>query len=485
MRNVRSIVELHVDREPSIGHIKSDLMSELGVSLLQPVAYQHERNIERQVRTLRNRVRCLLTDCPVPITRILLKKIWEYIVKMSNFIRNKRSSEYLPIQLYHGKEEYFTPPRFGQFIVCKSTHKNDKLSSPREIGMIVGFEEDTKAVEVLFPGAKETVFRDSYREISDELGKDIYHQQTRYNVAEEILVNDDIVELNDLDWINELYKTGAESMIPRESLGEEESQYRVNNDDNNSIILDTVNDPLNLELAEPEDYGGTFGAIYSLVDEATIKGDYGKRATCLLELEKVWKKYKCIEPVPYNEIQDVKKIIKSRLLLKEKTNAENKFVTNKARLVARGDTRVDKPDSIQEIFSPTVSLPTWMILLNITLLREYEYATADFESAYLNSEFQGELFMKLDKNTSELMIELDREAEKFKWEDGCIYVKILKGLYGLQESAKLWYITLERTLKSMNFKKSRYDHACFYRREGKDATIILTYVDDSIHDWTS
>lgn len=89
----------------------------------------------------------------------------------------------------------------------------------------------------------------------------------------------------------------------------------------------------------------------------------------------------------------------------------------------------------------SVSFSTLLLTLNLILALKLEYATADFISAYLNSEFKGNLFIKLNPHVTEVMIEIDQEAKKFVQPDKTMFVKIKEGLYGngLEESAKLWY----------------------------------------------
>lgn len=111
-------------------------------------------------------------------------------------------------------------------------------------------------------------------------------------------------------------------------------------------------------------------------------------------------------------------------------------------------------------------------------MRSYAYAVGDVESAYLNSEYEDGIYMKLEPRVAELMIEMDESVRQYLEEDGSMYVKIVKALYGLQESAKLWYETLGKTLLNMGFTRSNYDHACFYKMVGNDLVVILIYVDD-------
>jgi hypothetical protein len=64
--------------------------------------------------------------------------------------------------------------------------------------------------------------------------------------------------------------------------------------------------------------------------------------------------------------------------------------------------------------------------------------------------------------------------------DGSMHVQIVKALYGLQESAKLWYNTLGLALVNMGFKRSNHDHALYFKESTKGFVFILVYVDDML-----
>jgi len=212
--------------------------------------------------------------------------------------------------------------------------------------------------------------------------------------------------------------------------------------------------------------------ICGLTEQAQVQGEAGQRAAIQIELERVWKKYGAIVPVKKDDV-NAKELIKGKLFVTEKRDAEHKFTRNKARFVARGDLRSDSPGNV---FSPTVSFPTVMSVLNIILYKKYDFMSIDVESAYLNSSFSGGVFMKLDKAITSIMCDMDESVREFINEDGTVYVKIVKALYGLQESAKLWYETLSARLVKMGFTRSNYDHALYWKRTSVGSRLRRRYV---------
>jgi hypothetical protein len=105
--------------------------------------------------------------------------------------------------------------------------------------------------------------------------------------------------------------------------------------------------------------------------------------------------------------------------------------------------------------------------------------TGDFECAFLNADFKdGEIHMRLEPNMAELAVEIDPAYAELLEEDGSLYVIIEKALYGLQESSRLWYQLLSKSLMDDGFRKSNYDHSCFFKKVGDEVVIVLVYVDD-------
>lgn len=57
-------------------------------------------------------------------------------------------------------------------------------------------------------------------------------------------------------------------------------------------------------------------------------------------------------------------------------------------------------------------------------------------------------------------------------------LKLLKSLYGLKQSGRVWYETLTKHLIKLGFTNLRMSPCVFVRRSGNDIAIITIYVDD-------
>jgi hypothetical protein len=87
--------------------------------------------------------------------------------------------------------------------------------------------------------------------------------------------------------------------------------------------------------------------------------------------------------------------------------------------------------------------------------------------------------MIIDETLTEMAKEHMPEVAEFVREDGKLVVKVDKAMYGLIQSAKLWYKELTRFLQENSFKKFPSDQCVLVKHvEGKEAIIVILYDDD-------
>jgi Reverse transcriptase (RNA-dependent DNA polymerase). len=89
-----------------------------------------------------------------------------------------------------------------------------------------------------------------------------------------------------------------------------------------------------------------------------------------------------------------------------------------------------------------------------------------------------EIFMGISKEITDILIEALPELVEYRTEDGKIIVRILKALYGLVQSAALWYKTLTTFLKSLGFVPNDIDPCVMNKTTNSGVMTIILYVDD-------
>jgi hypothetical protein len=64
--------------------------------------------------------------------------------------------------------------------------------------------------------------------------------------------------------------------------------------------------------------------------------------------------------------------------------------------------------------------------------------------------------------------------------EGKVIVRLLKGLYGLKQSGRLWYYLLHKALLNLGFSRSDADNSIYSAVKNEEIIVIMVYVDDII-----
>ena len=136
----------------------------------------------------------------------------------------------------------------------------------------------------------------------------------------------------------------------------------------------------------------------------------------------------------------------------------------RARLVARGfqeeeEVRTD---------SPTIGKSVTSLCLAVAASQGWTLKSTDIKSAFLQSD-------SLDRD---VFLAPPKEVEK----PGKVW-KLRKGLYGLNDTARQFHLSLAAELARLGCKQSKLDHTLYYKSVGDETLqgIILTHVDDFLH----
>jgi hypothetical protein len=138
-----------------------------------------------------------------------------------------------------------------------------------------------------------------------------------------------------------------------------------------------------------------------------------------------------------------------------------------------------------EASSPTLSLEALMAILLINAYEERDTAIFDVPGAYLHAKIPDDKFaiLKIEGEFVDIMCEVNPEyKDDVRCENGkkFLYVQILAALYGMIESALLWYTLYTEVLHKEGFEINPYDRCVANKLiNGKQCTIGW-YVDDNI-----
>lgn len=151
-------------------------------------------------------------------------------------------------------------------------------------------------------------------------------------------------------------------------------------------------------------------------------------------------------------------VVDPKWVLRVKKNAAGEINKYKVRLVARGFMQVYGVD-YYETFAPVAKLSSFRLILAIATRNDWPAETFDFNSAYLNS--------KLDEDVYLEQLPDHEFADK-------------KALYGLKQGGRKWYETLCAALADLGFLHAEADYGVFFKRSGSDLTVLAIHVDDCL-----
>ena len=179
-------------------------------------------------------------------------------------------------------------------------------------------------------------------------------------------------------------------------------------------------------------------------------------------------------------------VVKSKR--EKKLDASIKKVKIRGRWVGGGHQQ-KREESLAERVAPTARGTTHNILMAIAAFEGRQLLVGDIPSAYLQADHvpaNGKaVHIIADRYTTKLIVEAMPEYTEFVRPNGTMILKVEKAMFGLVESAWLWYKELERHLVGIGYTVSTSDRGLFFKKVYKNGRMIASniasvHVDDII-----
>ena len=183
------------------------------------------------------------------------------------------------------------------------------------------------------------------------------------------------------------------------------------------------------------------------------------------ELQSI-KDLKCYELVERTKVPKNKRIIRSRIVLRNKLGANGVVIRQKARIVAKGFEQKFGFDYF-ETFASVVKFSTLRSLLAKAAAEDLEIIQIDVDTAFLLAKLLEEIYMEIPEFFE--LVEPGVDPKTY-----CL--RLLKSLYGLKQAPRVWFMEVKGHFEKMGFKSSDADPNLFI----KDNTSILLFVDDML-----
>jgi transposase InsO family protein len=153
-------------------------------------------------------------------------------------------------------------------------------------------------------------------------------------------------------------------------------------------------------------------------------------------------------------------VITNKWVLNHKRNQQGEIVRLKARLVARGFSQIYGVDYM-DTFAPVAKLASIRILFAIAAIYDLEVDQMDVVTAFLAAPLQEEIYMEQPEG-----FEIGKD----------MVCRLLRSLYGLKQSARVWNQRIREFLKSIGFQQTYSDPCVFVNPQ--TGIILAIWVDD-------
>jgi hypothetical protein len=161
------------------------------------------------------------------------------------------------------------------------------------------------------------------------------------------------------------------------------------------------------------------------------------------------------------------KLVQTKWVYRVKRDENGKVSKFKVRLVMKGFTQQEGVH-FHATFAPVARLASFRTLMALAAQHGLALTQLDFTCAYLHSILKEEIYANPPPGI---------ECPKgFAW-------LLHKAVYGLRQSGREWYRTLDKSLRDLGFKRLHSDPCMYVKRNPKDDSqmiILLVYVDDVI-----
>ena len=479
---------------------------------------------ERGMRTRAERARALLLASSLP------RFLWEEAMNHTTWLQNRTPTCALdgktPYEMKNKKKPHLAGiQEFGVAAYVKDL-KAGKLDARAKAGRFVGYDSESKGCRIYWPGKRSVTVERNV----------VFNQNDVRDTNEFIFSSGDVLSEGEKDKIiqnpeNEVKDADKQSndlKSPIHPQSDDQKGYTAQEQLNsNTVPFPTVSEPKNEPVTEivgdddaPPEYGrgkrprkpqGAYRELdgrralaasvaifqdleaendtsenfpdvddiqnYLPTDFALIGGLNSEPATIDEALRgpdaQQWR-----EALDY-EINQLEKMgtwviedlpaghsaIPCTEVLKIKRGPDGEIQKYRVRIVAGGHRQVEGIN-YTETFSAAAKMPTIRVVLANAAEQDWEIEHVDVKSAYLNAPLEEVIYMKAPRG----VLKPGQEGR---------VLRLLKGLYGLKQAGRGWYLEMSRVfIEELKYKRSRTDHSVFYKKTADEHTIVAVATDD-------
>ena len=416
--------------------------------------------VERPHQSLRNSIISSLTQSG------LGNEYWNealfYAIAHHN-ISPHPSIESTPFKMWNNKPfDYSKTHSFGciAYVRIPEEKRVNKLSHKAEELIFIGYPENSRGLIFLDTSSGRRVYSDNY--LFPQIDRFIIDKSQSNSSGDTTLDTENPPSTQSLPEIN---LNNTPSVVGDENAQNEiisplQSNKRLTKDDSGISHLNiqsgkrTRTQRLRVLavmelLPAPEHFRDIEGRPDSSKWFEAIDEEIGNMAR-----EGVWKEK--------TTLPEGQKLVGCRWVFTYKFNSDGSIAKYKARLVARGFSQIEG-EHYDETYSPVVQQDSFRMFLIVAAIKGLKVRHGDVTAAYLAAKLDKQIFMKL--------------PDGYKPKCNSSVLELIKAIYGLKQSGRLWYLKIDTWLKQKEFTTCP-DEPCLYRNKGKEDILIALYVDD-------
>ncbi|KAJ3522993.1 hypothetical protein NMY22_g11644 [Coprinellus aureogranulatus] len=437
---------------------------------------QHNGVAERSHRTTLNGVRAVLSDAQLP--HWLWGYALEYIVYVWNRTPKKPLGMKTPYELrFNSKPNVATIRRFGSLVFVTRV-PNSKLAERAIEGRWLGLDPESNGHRIFWPDRRTiTVERDVVFSSSDVPRLEGEYKPIEWDMepvdaipetaaSENPSPTPDPIPVTPSDELTEI----SEPIDPNIITGKRKVKpSQKAKDIARGLAVAYVAQELALSASLADATATSVAVDPITLAEAMRQADWPKWEEAMYEeIERLLsRKAWVVVDIPPDA-----NVIGCKWVFRTKRDAHGNIIAHRARLVAQGFTQVEGVDYFDDdTYAGVVRLATVRALLALAARNGWKIHQIDIKSAYL--------YGKLERHERIYM-----KRPPYVKIDGLSNDKILQllvSIYGLKQSGRRWYKTFRAILEDqLEFTRSDYDHAVFYRHlPDGEVLIIFIHVDDT------
>jgi len=509
------------DGEPGLLSLDSglDIFSAKGITLRPCASGDHIGIIERQHRTIRERVNCLLLSLPYVLPSDVLKCAVTHCVDQINLVPREGCTQ-SPRCLFTGvKDNYFEVirMRFGQPVFSISKNMSSASNSNGKPGILVGRAKSAIGSAKFYCFETRSITNKSRWIAVDNLDVGSILGENRKYIKVPALPKS-------LGTLGTYVSRGGEgNTLKRKSDDSEVEEpavatvkQKVDCVDSQSDVAASVDTPvladdpaevgaeavmdqdeINSSYIEPTrvmperaaraiNWRTRYQVNATVVSPTkTLKwakaldlhGDNAKVAITK-ELSQLILEYGAFYPIPPK--QKVTRYCNTLDLFDVKSDG-----SYKARLVMSKDNLGEAADYGVDPYSPTLDLKVLSLMLSLASYYDLELEVWDVKGAFLKAPMVvRDVFVLIRPSIASLMVDIEPEWQEFRRPDGSLMVEVRKAWYGSSSAPALWHRTFtEHLIKAGNYLRHP-DIECLFFRElepqqhKKLFSFLMLHVDD-------